>query len=417
MKRGRKEKRRLMTVSVGTGAIAYIITLVLLFILAQTLPIPFTHTLVRLCLAMPFVSIFCLVISQFFLHAVLPTSGFIISRRSRIKVRAEIRNRSFLPISSAVVSLSIPNQKGEKGVVFASNPLQIPPFSSVCTECECELPRRGRFEVGTGEILIYDFLRIVGIRKKLGGIYTVSVCPRLSQKDGAELDAGSTEEDSAVTQDTFASYEYGDVRDYRIGDSMKRIHWKLSTKSDELQVRRNVALNESNTCIVCDRSGEAAYGISKTDRLEIDDRTVEEALSAVYDICACDGRGSIAVNTDDGGAICLPFGGVGDGFAVKSALSSLETGAGKELYALIPEGATAVYYILSFFSPFQAGAVFSAHRLYPTEFNVCIRDISAFVPTDKRPLYKASLDGFLRVLSENGISYFVAMEGGNESEK
>ena len=78
--------------------------------------------------------------------------------------------------------------------------------------------------------------------------------------------------------------EYGDIRQYRPGDGIKNIHWKLSTKTEELQVRKYASDNGRGTAIFCDFGGQyTAYPFAPDAAAFSDDRIAEEALSAVWE--------------------------------------------------------------------------------------------------------------------------------------
>ncbi len=414
-----KFKPKRPPIGVSWGLAVYAVTLFLLILLAQVFADPFTHALVLLCLAMPIPSILLLLAAMPFVSAGAKVGIATAVRNEQGTVCVNIKNGSLIPISVAEVVCLVPDVNGGRSVIGLKNKISLTPFSLVTVKAEPMARRRGRFEVGVKEVWLYDLLHLIKIRKRINGAYTLAVLPKLLERQNALPDDGSMEEDVSVTYDVFSSYDYGDVREYRAGDAMKRIHWKLSSKNDELQVRKSVAQNESYTCIVCDRSIDvSSYRLSHGVKNELDDRTVEEAMLAVSEICRRDGNGCLSVQTDDGNALLLNFGGISDEVEMRFLLSGLEKGEAADTAALIPESATAVYYILSYLSPEQAKGVFDAHRNCVGQiFNVCIRDIGAFIPEDKREAYRVSLEAFKTMLAENGISFFTVTEGGEKNEE
>lgn len=406
-------------IGVSWGLAVYLGTLFFLVLLAQIIVIPFTYALVLLCLIMPIPSILLLIIAMPFIGAESGVGTAIVARGERGKVCVNIKNRSLFPVSTAEVVCQVPDQNGERSVSTLKKRISLLPFGTVTVSTEPMAYRRGRHEVGAKEIWLYDLLHLIKIRKRIKGVYTLAVLPKLYDREVGLYDDGSTEEEQSVALDVFSSYDYGDVREYRIGDSMKRIHWKLCAKNDELLVRKNVAHNESYVCIVCDRSiYGASYRLSLKTKNELDDRTVEEAMLAVSEICRRDGKGCLSIQTDDGNALLLNFGGLGDEAEMRLLLSDLPKGEASDTSALIPENATKVYYILSYLSLDQAKGVFDALRSCASQsFNVCVRDVSAFIPENKREEYRASLSAFKTLLAENGIQFFSVTEGGEKNEE
>ena len=417
MKNKRKTAPSSLPVGLAFGSVVYAVALTLLIILAQWIRLPFTHALVRLCLFMPIADMICLLIA---LPSVTVGARVGIATADRLEkatITVNIKNRSPLPISMVKATCLVPAQNGARGVDTAAKRLFLAPFSTVTVEAQPTAYRRGRVVVGVSEVLLYDLLHLIKVRKRINGVYTLAVLPRVSNGESPLIYDGKTEEDASVTQDTFSSYDYGDVRDYRVGDSIKKIHWKLSSKSEELQVRRNVALTDSHVCIVCDRSTDSPYRLSVGVLNELDDRTVEEAMLAVSAICRNDGRGSLIIGTDDGGSLLLDFNGVADESEMRFLLSALERGENVSSF-VIPESATSVYYIISYLSPNQARGVFEAHRDSASRtFNLCLRDVSDFIPNGKREEYKASLEAFKLALAQNGIPFLIVKEGGTDDEE
>ena len=82
-----------------------------------------------------------------------------------------------------------------------------------------------------GIVFYGSFRTFGGTERDVNGVYTLAVLPKLYDREFGLNDDGSTEEDPSVTVDVFSSYDYGDVREYRIGDSMKRIHWRAPSGS------------------------------------------------------------------------------------------------------------------------------------------------------------------------------------------
>lgn len=99
----------------------------------------------------------------------------------------------------------------------------------------------GRYEIKASGVRIYDAFHIFSIRKKVGGtayIYVLPQCylvPVEVTKNTRDFVTDSDVYYSDVRSDD--STEVYQVREYRPGDRMTRIHWKLSARQDEIMVR------------------------------------------------------------------------------------------------------------------------------------------------------------------------------------
>ena len=131
--------------------------------------------------------------------------------------------------------------------------LSMAPLSVYSVENSVTFRFRGTYEVGVSCFYVYDFFRIFRIRVDADCFESIYVMPR--KRAGEE---GSAEAVSDVAnRSTKSPYSYdrleiSDIREYRLGDSLKSVHWNLSSKSEELIVR-DYSSGVSNRAIVfCD---------------------------------------------------------------------------------------------------------------------------------------------------------------------
>lgn len=412
MKRGRRVKLRFLPVCPSGGAALYFILILFSYILAQAMRSAFFHAVLRFCLCLPILSILCLVIAQFFLRGYAEKSCFYVQRLEEGKYSLIISNRGILPISCIRVSLTAPvcNGEGEAAFVTESAPLQ--PLSTLRFEFSARYDRRGVFKIGSDAVYLYDLMHLIRIKKKINGISTVSVLPRMLEGSVSVRDGGSGEELFVSSLDRSASYDYGDIREYRPGDAMKRIHWKLSSKSEELQVKRYSDLSEKSLCVICDRgAGDDVYGISAKDSLEAEDICIEESLSYVTEICSLGGGGCIIASSDDGRVLRRDFSGNGAEKEVRVWLTEFDKGNTAVPYELIPDDVPQVMYVLPFLSVEQVGRILDCQRATSAALTAHICDISNFIPEARRAEYNGELAKLTDSLAKNGVSFCLSKIG------
>ncbi|OUP86579.1 hypothetical protein B5F07_00895 [Lachnoclostridium sp. An169] len=99
----------------------------------------------------------------------------------------------------------------------------------------------GNMEITVKSVCIYDFLGIFCIRKKLKEKATVKIMPSF---EIMPLEITKKTRDFQADADEYSGEKKGDdpaeiyqVREYRLHDSMRDVHWKLSAKEDELMVK------------------------------------------------------------------------------------------------------------------------------------------------------------------------------------
>ena len=131
--------------------------------------------------------------------------------------------------------------------------LSMAPMSVYSVENKVTFRFRGTYEVGVSCFYVYDFFRIFRIRVDADCFESIYVMPRKRAGEGSMAEAVS----DVAKQTTKSPYSYdrleiSDIREYRLGDSLKSVHWNLSSKSEELIVR-DYSSGVSNRAIVfCD---------------------------------------------------------------------------------------------------------------------------------------------------------------------
>ena len=167
--------------------------------------------------------------------------------------RLRAANRAGLPLPGLRVRLSWHNQlTGEAGEAVCSCPF---PGRGASAEVPLALPHCGRVGCrARGRAL--DLLGLIPLPLRMSGEAALLVLPRemdcplppelaLEQRRGAALrprPGGGPGEDY-------------DLRDYRPGDPMKNIHWKLSSKRDELVVRETLEPRYAQVVLTYDHFG------------------------------------------------------------------------------------------------------------------------------------------------------------------
>lgn len=131
--------------------------------------------------------------------------------------------------------------------------LSMAPMSSYRVNNSVKFRFRGTYAVGVSCFYVYDFFRIFRLRVEVGCYESIYVMPRkrIGQGSGAVAIADMTTQ-TTKSPYTYERLEISDIRDYRLGDSLKSVHWKLSSKSEELIVRDYSSGVSNRAVIFCD---------------------------------------------------------------------------------------------------------------------------------------------------------------------
>ncbi|GAA1769089.1 DUF58 domain-containing protein [Luedemannella helvata] len=109
------------------------------------------------------------------------------------------------------------------------------------TDVSYEVPtaRRGVVEAGPLEITRRDPLGLVGVVRRYGSTVRVWVRPRVHLIAAVPVGL-SRSMDGRVERVPHGSITFAALREYVVGDDLRRVHWRTSARVGELMVRENV---------------------------------------------------------------------------------------------------------------------------------------------------------------------------------
>ncbi len=220
-------------------------------IFAQTYRTALSHTVFVFVLILPLGAIFQIGVAALCVRASVRLSQTTVEKKAVVSLFANVTNKGPLPVAFAEVELMLPGERISHSDASRAV-MTLLPFSSGQIARGVEFLRRGEYEVGISHVYVYDFTRSVRFRVKVGKTQTVFVLPRrlslpsrdaYAEGEGAHVSTPSHDKDCA---DAF------DTRPYAAGDSLKRVHWKLSSKSEDIIVRDGAVPLGVDVLVMCD---------------------------------------------------------------------------------------------------------------------------------------------------------------------
>lgn len=181
---------------------------------------------------LPLVSWLELLGKRFLLKWEMDMEELVCTRGKNAEVVLRFRNRSFLPISRICVELewSIPGDapKKRKEWIQGLNEQEELRLGFPAEHC-------GKAVLQMKKIRLYDYLGISSISVRCRNQAELLIAPEIEQLDISELDRAMAP--GLVLAQGADDLEGYHIRDYRQGDSLHRVHWKLSARTEELQIR------------------------------------------------------------------------------------------------------------------------------------------------------------------------------------
>ncbi len=163
-----------------------------------------------------------------------------------------IDNRSPFAFPFIDAKVSIP-QSNSVRCTERSVRLSMAPLSSYHMKNTVHFRFRGTYEIGVKCFYVYDFFRMFRVRVPIDNTTTIYVLPRRVNLDDTLAQAVSDSTARTVKSPLVLDrLEVSDIRDYQNGDSLKNIHWKLSSKSETFVVKDYHTGTSNETVIFCD---------------------------------------------------------------------------------------------------------------------------------------------------------------------
>lgn len=173
---------------------------------------------------------------------------------SPVDYEIRVINSSPIPFPYVEAVMSKPREDGVR-CLYQRLVLSLLPFGGYNVKNTVSFRYRGLYEIGVHEIYICDPLRLFRMRVNVNNCQGVTVYPRKLDFDrDFERSVCDIPSPHVRTFDSRDRSEVSNIREYRMGDTLKSIHWKLSSKAEELQVKDYNTNNDNHTYIFVDLS-------------------------------------------------------------------------------------------------------------------------------------------------------------------
>lgn len=204
------------------------------------------------------------------LKANVRCSSVRVTRGTSAAFGVSLKHSCLLPVSPVRIHITTPS--GSEACEFAC-----PPFKATSRSFNCDCPHRGLYELKIEYAECSDIFGLFTFKKKFSGHgRVIEVLPAAHEGIAMELSAGDTgpEAPNRSAEDDAAP---SGLREWRDGDELKKVHWKLSLRRRQLTVRTYEESARPDFLIFLDLSPiEALRGR----KLAIEDAACDEAASA-----------------------------------------------------------------------------------------------------------------------------------------
>ena len=173
-----------------------------------------------------------------------------VRRTQSVPMQISVRHRSILPVAAMYITLSLPEESSSVDELT----LRPRPFTTTSLKYMLKCPHRGIYTVGVHTLWVSDLFGLFTLRRVLADRSIVlSIQPNVAQLEALALASGENGPESlVVNSEDMASPS--SVREYVEGDSLKKVHWKLTMRKRELIVRQYEESPRPDTLLIMDCS-------------------------------------------------------------------------------------------------------------------------------------------------------------------
>lgn len=225
---------------------------------------------------MPIISLIIFILTQRKVTIDIPNNAVTIQKKTELKAQIIIENASYIPFTHIRIVGLLPDEKGGN-ITNQRIIMSVLPRKKVKINAGIVFDYRGEFSMRIDYIDLYDVFGIFHRRRKLDKEIKIKVVPRV-------FDINSVPE-SSMTSDTNPNPllitsddrdELSSIREYRDGDLLRSVHWKLSAKKDDLIVKVLDGQRSTESAIIMDLN---CYYEDMDNNLRVTDAVIESALT------------------------------------------------------------------------------------------------------------------------------------------
>lgn len=249
-----KNKRKKRNITLRPGAVVYGILYVYAVIMTQLLRNPISNVFFWFMVTAAPLSFAFMMIGKAVIQVYVHSDVSATEKMAPVEYEIRIINQSPVPYPFVEAIVTQPDGGGVR-CSWQNICLSLIPFGGYIVKEKINFRFRGLYEIGVKELYITDVLHIFRLRVEFNNYSNVTVSPRALIMQGAGNRSVSDIPTPTVRViDNRDLSEINNIREYRNGDSLKAVHWKLSTKSEELQVKEFSTNNDRHTYIFADMS-------------------------------------------------------------------------------------------------------------------------------------------------------------------
>lgn len=206
-------------------------------------------------------------------------------RGQQVQISLTIKNNSLFVCSRAKADIFITDYFGNDDSTTQAV-FTLDSRSTADLDFDVVMPHIGVYTTGIRDICVYGLLGIFSIKIPVHNELSVAVLPKDNEREISLSDDLLTDSPDASSFAENDGFDYTGVREYVLGDSMKKIHWKLSAHSLGYMTKLNETGLRSDVGVILDMVADS--DMKDEELLYLNDGIIETGLSLINLACKKD---------------------------------------------------------------------------------------------------------------------------------
>ena len=237
----------------------YLLLILISFLLSLVYESRLSSVLFISLVILSVLSFIVLIINYFFVSVDFSNKNYTINKGQEQKIIIEIKNKGFMPLLPLEIIGELPVSTDgflKKRKIITTTP----PFKKTYISFMSAFKYRGVYQLNLDKIYIYDMLKLFKLSKKINISNDIIVLPRIISVNGIKGAISNDKEMESQLMQGFDKSVFSSIREYRQGDLLQSVHWKLSAKQDELLVKQYAESLSCDSAVVFDYSCDSTLG-------------------------------------------------------------------------------------------------------------------------------------------------------------
>ena len=235
-----------------TGFIfAWVLAFIVAVVFTQALRNSVSYVFFIIICVMPAVDLIYTLAAYASVSASFGCSAEKVGKNEAVEFYVTLSNRFILPLPFTEAELILPDTSG-----FSSTDTYVRVPLAALGKSEYKksvaFPYKGEYACGVGCVYVSGLLRFFRMKVTIHRTGTVTVLPRRISAPLPDRNINDTSSSSSAAVSGSDRAEITEIKEYNPGDPMRNIHWKLSTKVEELMTKHFGAENGLMTCVIAD---------------------------------------------------------------------------------------------------------------------------------------------------------------------